>query len=142
MKRVDVAYTVLVDETSEKVLMVKNRGEDGSYFTLPGGAVEKGETLQEAAIREAREETGLSVEVGGLLNICEAFFEKRGHHAVFFTFVGKVTGGHIHISMPDEIEEVVWMDMTEAKKFIFGGESWTESISSQPAVPYVLKGTV
>ena len=39
MKRVDVAYVLLFDEVSEKILMVSNTGINGSYFTLPGGAV-------------------------------------------------------------------------------------------------------
>jgi 8-oxo-dGTP diphosphatase len=142
LKRVDVAYTVLVDKTGEKVLMVKNRGEDGSYFTLPGGAVEEGETLQEAAIREVKEETGFTVEVGGLLNVCEAFFEKKGRHALLFTFHGEIVSGRINISMPDEIEEVVWMDIIEAKKYIFGAENWTDNVFEEPAVSYIFRGTV
>ena len=58
MKRVDVAYVLLYDEQENKVLMVKNKGEQSSYYTLPGGAVEPGETLVEGAIREVKEETG------------------------------------------------------------------------------------
>lgn len=45
MKKVAVTYVLFYDEFREKVLMVKNIGENGSYFTLPGGAVEAGETL-------------------------------------------------------------------------------------------------
>ena len=51
MKRVDVAYVLLFDEYEENVLLVKNKGPGASYYTLPGGAVELGETLEEAAIR-------------------------------------------------------------------------------------------
>jgi ADP-ribose pyrophosphatase YjhB (NUDIX family) len=61
MKRVDVTYVLLFDDQGENVLMVKNKGENSSYYTLPGGAVEPGETLEEAAIREVKEETGLDV---------------------------------------------------------------------------------
>lgn len=52
MKRVDVAYVLLFDEQEKNVLMVKNKGMKSSYYTLPGGTVERGETLEEAAIRE------------------------------------------------------------------------------------------
>lgn len=45
MKKVAVTYILLYDEFQEKVLMVKNIGENDSYFTLPGGVVEAGETL-------------------------------------------------------------------------------------------------
>ncbi len=61
MKKVNVTYALLYDETHEKLLMVKNKGKNGSYYTLPGGAVKSGETLEEAAIREVKEETGLDI---------------------------------------------------------------------------------
>lgn len=61
MKKVNVTYAILYNKTNEKILMVKNKGENGSYYTLPGGAVKLGETLEEAVIREVKEETGLHI---------------------------------------------------------------------------------
>lgn len=139
MKRVDVAYVLLFDELEQKVLLVKNKGTDTSYYTLPGGAVEKGETLKEAAIREVKEETGLDVQVGGIFSVGEAFFEERGHHAIFFTFVGKIIGGEINISFPEEIEEVTWMDVTEAEKYIHIKSGFEGLLSDINTVPYMLR---
>ena len=98
--------------------MVKNKGTRGSYYTLPGGAAERGETLEEAAKREAMEETGLRVETKGLAGVSEAYFEERGHHAVFFYFHAEIMSGEVGISFPDEIEEVTWMDLAQAKEYI------------------------
>jgi 8-oxo-dGTP diphosphatase len=86
MKRVDVTYVLLYDELGENVLMVKNTGKNGSYYTLPGCAVEPGETLEEAAIREAKEETGLDVEIGDVFSVSEGFFEDRGQPRRFIYF--------------------------------------------------------
>ncbi|MED1517893.1 DNA mismatch repair protein MutT, partial [Bacillus paranthracis] len=36
MKKVNVTYALLYDKTNEKILMVKNKGKNGSYYTLPG----------------------------------------------------------------------------------------------------------
>lgn len=140
MKRVDVAYVLLFDEIEQNVLMVKNKGTGSSYYTPPGGAVEKGETLIEAAIREVKEETGLDAQVGGVFSVGEAFFEERGHHAIFFTFVGKIIGGKIEISFPEEIEEVTWMDLKQAEKYIHISSGFEGLILDKNTVPYILKG--
>ncbi|UII55916.1 NUDIX hydrolase [Cytobacillus spongiae] len=142
MKRVDVAYVLLFDEQGENVLMVKNMGEKTSYYTLPGGAVEQGETLEEAAIREVKEETGFDIEVEGIFSIGEAFFEDRGHHAIFFTFRGKIIGGEINISMPEEIEEIIWMDAQKAEDYIHITNDTKGLINSISSVPYLLRERV
>ena len=51
----------------EKVLLTKR--EDFEVWCLPGGGVEDGETLAEGAIREAKEETGLDVELTSLVGV-------------------------------------------------------------------------
>ncbi|MGR3764155.1 NUDIX hydrolase [Rossellomorea sp. NS-SX7] len=139
MKRVDVTYVLLFDEPGENVLMVKNTGKNGSYYTLPGGAVEPGETLEEAAIREAKEETGFDVEISDIISVSEAFFEDRGHHAVFFTFRGKITGGEMTISMPEEIEEVTWMNVEDAEDYIHITGDTKGLIKRNESAPYLLR---
>ncbi|SDH98067.1 NUDIX domain-containing protein [Planococcus glaciei] len=142
MKRIDVVYVMLRDDSGEKLLMVKNYGDNGSYYTLPGGAVEAGETLQEAAIREAKEETGLDVSIGGLFSVSEDFFDERGHHAVFFIFEGQVLGGEITIAFPEEIEEVKWMPIQEAVHYLYIPEKAEEQVRANRSVPYILRGQV
>lgn len=140
MKRVDVVYVLLFDEQGENVLMVKNRGEKSSYYTLPGGAVEQGETLQEAAVREVKEETGLDVQIDGVFSVSEAFLEERGHHAIFFTFRGEIIGGEMNILYPEEIEEVTWMNAQIAEKYVHISSELEGLINKKLSVPYVLKG--
>lgn len=139
MKRVDVAYVLLFDEREENVLLVKNKGPRASYYTLPGGAIEKGETLEEAAIREVKEETGLDVQLGGIFSVSEAFFEERGHQVIFFTFMGKIIAGEINISLPEEIEEVTWMNLQQAEQYIHISEGFKGLIESKTTVPYILR---
>ncbi|WP_409253214.1 NUDIX hydrolase [Bacillus sp. SCS-153A] len=114
MKREDIVYGVIMDAQKKNVLMVKNVG---GGWTLPGGAVEKGETLEEALIREVKEETNLTIEVESLLAVNEAFFIGKDVHPLFFTFNTKMVEGKITIPDPEEIEDIQWMelDMAEAQ---------------------------
>ena len=66
----------MYDKTNEKILMVKQRGK---WFLLyiTGGAVKLGETLEEAVIREVKEETGLHINVNGFVLSVKPFRGKR-----------------------------------------------------------------
>lgn len=60
---------VLIEE--DKILLVKQKVNDKRNWSLPGGKAERGETLEQALIREMKEETGLDVEINKLLYICD-----------------------------------------------------------------------
>jgi ADP-ribose pyrophosphatase YjhB (NUDIX family) len=60
---------VLVEQ--DKLLLVKQRVSASRAWSLPGGRVEQGETLEQALVREMAEETGLDVTVDSLLYLCE-----------------------------------------------------------------------
>ena len=60
---------VIVDERG-RVLLIKRRYEPlAGHWSIPGGAVELGETLEESVAREMLEETGLRVEVGPVIEV-------------------------------------------------------------------------
>ncbi|MEC5424263.1 NUDIX hydrolase [Virgibacillus sp. C22-A2] len=111
MVREDVVYALIYNQAKEKILMVKNVG---SAWTLPGGAVEKGETLEQAIIREVREETNLTIEIEHIVAVNEAFFIDKGVHPIFFTFKVKVIDGEIAIIDENEISEIKWVDLETA----------------------------
>lgn len=137
MERVDVVYALILDENEEKILMVKNIKHDD--WTMPGGAVEKGEILSEAVVREAKEETGLTIEAGDILSVNEAFMEKYNHHAIFFTFMAKIIGGEISIQDTETIADTAWVSIEEAEKRMPYHKSGIRELMEK-AVSYTFQG--
>ena len=78
-----MVYVLVFDQHTEKILVVENLNS----WCLPGGKREECESLIDATIREAKEETELEVEVAELINVNEQIAEK---HILFFTFRGYI----------------------------------------------------
>jgi 8-oxo-dGTP diphosphatase len=103
---------VVIDGT--KVLLVRRRQEPlKGEWSLPGGALELGETLQQGVVREVLEETGLIVVPGGIIEILDRITpdEASGrvrYHYVLIDFVCHVTGGAL--CSASDAEEVRWVE--------------------------------
>ena len=139
MRRVDVSYS-LIDGSNTKVLMVKNKGN--STWSLPGGAVEKEETLDQAAIRETKEETGLDVKLFGIVAINECIFEERKEHVVFVTFRAEIVGGTEEIIRPNEIAEIAWIDFSKADELMPYYKGGISTIATGSEITYFNQGRV
>ncbi|WP_441246746.1 NUDIX domain-containing protein [Kitasatospora sp. McL0602] len=100
--RLVVAASAVVTDALGRILL--QRRTDSGLYALPGGAMDLGESLPGAAIREVREETGLDVEITGLVGtytdprhvIAYSDGEVRQQFNVCFT--ARVTGGTLRIS--------------------------------------------
>jgi 8-oxo-dGTP diphosphatase len=84
-------------------------------WSLPGGVLECGETLREAVVREAREETGLMVEPGEMLGVYERVIrddEKRvRYHYVLIDFLCRSSGGDLKAG--SDAADVRWFTRNE-----------------------------
>lgn len=86
----------VVIPSGEGVVLIR-RGSDPfeGQWALPGGFVEVGETVEQAAAREAAEETGLAVEAASLVGVySEPERDPRGHN-VSVAFLARVLGGQL-----------------------------------------------
>lgn len=85
---------VLVEDSC--ILLVKQHisGEGRAHWSLPGGKLELGETLEQGLKREMLEETGLEIQMQELLYISDRF-RSLGHHLVDMSFRVRKTGGSL-----------------------------------------------
>ena len=96
-----------------KILLVKNN--NGRYWSFPKGHIEEGETEQETAIREIKEETGLDVTIApGFREISEYCpFGKIRKRVVFF--LARAFTDNVKIQ-EEEIDSYIWVDLQQARK--------------------------
>ena len=109
------AIVAIID--SGKVLLTKR--EDFEVWCLPGGGVEDGESLAEAAIREAKEETGVDVELTRLVGVYSRIGGMWNDvHAVLFA--AQPIGGELKLQ-PGETVEVKYFPFDEIPEDVLFG---------------------
>src|SRR3984957_12978199 len=96
-----------------RVLIVRRaRPPAHGLYTLPGGGVELGETLEQAVIREVREETTLDIEPVELVGFRQAIARDPAgrveRHFVILPFAARYVAGEI--SLNEELSEADWRD--------------------------------
>ena len=103
--------------TAHEVALIRVARSDGHAWALPKGWVEKGEDLEQTAVREVREETGLDAKVLRKLGeITYEFYSKADRSRVLKTvhlFLLEYLGGNI-ADHDDEVEEARWFSLDEA----------------------------
>lgn len=99
-----------------KVLIVRRARKPAlGVYTLPGGVVEAGETLEEAVRREVREETALDIEPVALAGHREVIIRdaqaRTERHFVILCFASRWLSGEPQLN--DELDEARWIDPQE-----------------------------
>ena len=117
MKQTSFLTTVacgVICEREGKILMVRERQGGKEVWNQPVGHLEPHETLFEAAIREAQEETGLVVELTGLLGVY-VWQMSNQRTALRFCFIAKVIGGEL-APKDERIVAAAWLTRDELSR--------------------------
>lgn len=96
-----------------KILLVKEKKD--WYWKLPGGRLEEEETAEECAIREAKEEANIDVELLRLFGTYNYNFKNRNFELT--AYEAKILSGNPHVTKP-ELEAVDWFPIESLTKGI------------------------
>ncbi len=113
-KKPRVTSAVLVVQDGRCLLAERNKENDRGYWVIPGGGVEFGETIQDAAIREIKEETNLDVEIIKLIGYKEIIYLPGDYHSVVFFHLAKPK--HMNIEAKGDVSSAKFFDIEEIKQ--------------------------
>ena len=117
-----VAVGTIIRTAEDRLVLVRRAIEPGyGLWVFPGGYVDRGEIITAAALREAKEESGLDVRLDGLINI----YSYPGRAPIIVVYAATMLGGELcgddecldaRLFTPDEIpwQELAFRSTTEA----------------------------
>jgi 8-oxo-dGTP diphosphatase len=95
----------------ERVLLTHRKGSHGAgTWAPPGGHLDMGESVEDCAIREVREETGLIISEPRFLAVTNDIFADEGKHYATIWMEAQVEAGEARINSPREMSELGWFD--------------------------------
>ena len=116
----NIRITGILIENNE-ILLVQQKLSDKRKWSLPGGRLERGETLSQGLIREMKEETGLDVEIIRMLYLCDV--AASSNTILHITFLIKRIGGEIELPSNEfdenPIHDVKFVPISELVQYGF-----------------------
>ena len=114
--KIRLGCSIAILDENNRLLLQKRT--DGDWWCLPGGGVDPGDTFTSTAIREAWEETGLTVEIVRLLGaytdpeICSVYPDGNRVQIASLAFLCRIIGGEM-IESNEETAELRWFGQEE-----------------------------
>ena len=124
-----ISRAVILD--NKKILLIHRFNKGREYYVIPGGHIEKGESQEQALIREIKEETGLDVKISKKLWSLENSYDKSTHHFFLVTeFSGKLELGGPEAGYQSETNRFIleWHDLEEVANLMVVPEPAKEKI--------------
>jgi mutator protein MutT len=113
---VGVGVAAVIADGGRVLLVRRARAPAEGLWAFPGGRLEQGESLADGVRREVREECGLDVEVGELMDLVEVLEQQpdRLHHWVLAMYAARVRGGSL--TPGDDALDARWVSLDELER--------------------------
>lgn len=106
-------------ENEQGQVLLQKRSPDQEVWGFPGGIMELGESAEEAAIREIKEETGLDVKVNYLIGVYTKYFHQYANgdkaQTIVFSFHCSIIGGELSVDQ-QETFDLTFFDPKDAPR--------------------------
>jgi 8-oxo-dGTP diphosphatase len=111
----------IIQRDSQILFVKRKRDPFKEHFVFPGGFVNEGEKVEDAALREVKEETSLSVELVDILGVySDPSRDPRGH-IMSTVFIGKISDNDKNEAKAgDDAGAIQWIDLEDIDNKIFG----------------------
>ena len=116
-KKPSVTADGIIARDHEIVLIRRGRDPYKGSYALPGGFLNRGETLEQCVLREALEETGLETEIIGLIGVYSAPDRDPRGHFVTAVFHLRLTGGSLKAG--DDAKDAEWFHIDHLPQLAF-----------------------
>lgn len=116
-----IGIGVLIFNKQNQILLGKRINSHGmATWGPPGGNLEFGESFEECAIRETREETALLIDAPRFLSMTNDFFESTQKHYISIFMTANMPSNQNLVNLePDKIEEWIWFDLVNLPTKLF-----------------------
>lgn len=107
-----VGLGIIIVNHDGKILVGKRKNAHAPYYSIPGGHLEPGETFEEGAVREVKEETDLDINhprVIAVTNNLETY-RNEGLHYISIAILTEDFSGTLKIMEPEKCNEWLWVD--------------------------------
>jgi 8-oxo-dGTP diphosphatase len=114
-----VGVGVLIEEEGRYLLIRRAADPDKGMWSVPGGLVEVGERVRDAAVREAMEETGLKVKLVERLGVVDKIMRdddgRVRYHFIIVQFLARIVEGEVKAM--DDALEARWVRLSELPSY-------------------------
>ena len=117
MRREKSCGALVVRKRGEEYDLVLLRHKFGGHWSFPKGHVEAGENERQTALREVREETGLTIRLMDGFRESVEYFPKPGVKKQVVYFLGEAQGEHL-VPQEEEISELRWTPLEQSDEMV------------------------
>lgn len=107
-----IGVGVIILNSDGNILVGRRKGSFAQKYSIPGGGIDMGETFENTAIREIKEETNLDIvdpKVIAVTNNLETYREE-GKHYISIVLLAKNFSGELKNMEPEKCEDWAWVD--------------------------------